>query len=135
MVAFNAKVPGPTTDMRTVAMDFSYGAAFGDELPEAYERLLLDAMVGDATLFMRRDEIEASWEFVTGVLEGWRESRLPRRSSRTRPAARGPRPRSCCSATETANGGACDPVRSTRGASRRRSPGCGSANRPASAAA
>ena len=77
MVVFNAKVPGPTTDMRTVAMDFSYGTAFGDELPEAYERLLLDAMIGDATLFMRRDEIEASWEFVTGVLEGWRAHRRP----------------------------------------------------------
>jgi glucose-6-phosphate 1-dehydrogenase len=77
MLAFNAKVPGPTTDLRTVAMDFSYGAAFGDELPEAYERLLLDAMVGDATLFMRRDEIEASWEFVTGVLEGWRSTGSP----------------------------------------------------------
>jgi glucose-6-phosphate 1-dehydrogenase len=77
MIAFNVKVPGPTTDMRTVAMDFSYGSAFGEELPEAYERLLLDAMVGDATLFMRRDEIEASWEFVTGVLEGWREAGSP----------------------------------------------------------
>jgi glucose-6-phosphate 1-dehydrogenase len=76
-VAFNAKVPGPSTDMRTVAMDFSYGSAFGDELPEAYERLLLDAMSGDATLFMRRDEIEASWEFVTGVLEGWRRTGTP----------------------------------------------------------
>jgi glucose-6-phosphate 1-dehydrogenase len=77
MLGFNAKVPGPTTDMRTVAMDFSYGSAFGDELPEAYERLLLDAMTGDATLFMRRDEIEASWEFVTGVLEGWSTSGAP----------------------------------------------------------
>jgi glucose-6-phosphate 1-dehydrogenase len=77
MVAFNAKVPGPTTDMHTVAMDFSYGTAFGDDLPEAYERLLLDAMTGDATLFMRRDEIEASWEFVTGVLEGWRSAGVP----------------------------------------------------------
>jgi glucose-6-phosphate 1-dehydrogenase len=76
-VAFNAKVPGPSTDMRTVAMDFSYGSAFGEELPEAYERLLLDAMSGDATLFMRRDEIEASWEFVTGVLEGWRRTGAP----------------------------------------------------------
>ncbi len=77
MVSFNAKVPGPTTDMRTVAMDFSYGTAFGDDLPEAYERLLLDAMTGDATLFMRRDEIEASWEFVTGVLEGWQRAGVP----------------------------------------------------------
>ena len=77
MLGFNAKVPGPTTDMRTVAMDFSYGAAFGDDLPDAYERLLLDAMVGDATLFMRRDEIEASWEFVTSVLEGWQGTGAP----------------------------------------------------------
>jgi len=77
MLAFNAKVPGPTTDLRTVAMDFSYGAAFGDELPDAYERLLLDAMVGDATLFMRRDEIESAWEFVTGVLDGWRQAGAP----------------------------------------------------------
>jgi glucose-6-phosphate 1-dehydrogenase len=77
MLAFNAKVPGPATDLRTVAMDFSYGAAFGEELPEAYERLLLDAMVGDATLFMRRDEIEASWGFVTGVLAGWRQTGQP----------------------------------------------------------
>ena len=52
-LGFNAKIPGPTTDMRTVAMDFAYGSAFADELPEAYERLLLDAMVGDSTLFMR----------------------------------------------------------------------------------
>jgi glucose-6-phosphate 1-dehydrogenase len=58
-------------------MDFSYGSAFGDELPDAYERLLLDAMVGDATLFMRRDEVEASWEFVTGVLDGWRNTGSP----------------------------------------------------------
>jgi glucose-6-phosphate 1-dehydrogenase len=77
MLAFNAKVPGPTTDMRTVAMDFSYGATFGDELPDAYERLLLDAMLGDATLFMRRDEIESAWEFVTGILEGWRTPGAP----------------------------------------------------------
>lgn len=77
MLAFNVKVPGPTTEMRTVAMDFSYGSAFGDELPDAYERLLLDAVNGDATLFMRRDEIEASWEFVTGVLEGWRGADPP----------------------------------------------------------
>ena len=77
MLGFNAKVPGPTTDMRTVAMDFSYGSAFAEELPEAYERLLLDAMGGDATLFMRRDEIEASWGFVTGILDGWGASGTP----------------------------------------------------------
>ena len=52
-------------------MDFRYGAAFGIEPPEAYERLLLDAMLGDSTLFTRRDEVEAQWEFITPILEGW----------------------------------------------------------------
>ena len=70
-LAFNAKIPGRASDMRTVAMDFAYGSAFADDLPEAYERLLLDAMVGDSTLFMRTDEVDSAWRFVTGVLEGW----------------------------------------------------------------
>jgi glucose-6-phosphate 1-dehydrogenase len=74
---FNAKVPGYTTDMRAVNMDFSYGSAFGEELPEAYERLLLDAMVGDSTLYMRKDEVDSAWGFVTEILDGWRERRGP----------------------------------------------------------
>jgi glucose-6-phosphate 1-dehydrogenase len=77
MVGFNTKVPGPTTSMRTVDMDFSYGSAFGDELPDAYERLLLDAMLGDSTLYMRQDEVDAAWGFVTGILDGWASAGRP----------------------------------------------------------
>ena len=67
----NAKIPGYTTQVRPVNMDFAYGSAFGDQTPEAYERLLLDCMVGDSTLYTRRDEIEASWTFITRILQGW----------------------------------------------------------------
>jgi glucose-6-phosphate 1-dehydrogenase len=76
-LAFNAKIPGRASDMRTVAMDFAYGSAFADDLPEAYERLLLDAMVGDSTLFMRTDEVDSAWRFVTGILEGWAQADAP----------------------------------------------------------
>jgi glucose-6-phosphate 1-dehydrogenase len=54
-------------------MDFDYGRSFHQALPEAYERLILDALRGDPTLFMRSDELEAAWEFVTPILESWRE--------------------------------------------------------------
>jgi glucose-6-phosphate 1-dehydrogenase len=76
-LAFNAKIPGYASDMRTVAMDFAYGSSFAEDLPEAYERLLLDAMVGDSTLFMRKDEVDSAWRLVTGILEGWAEARAP----------------------------------------------------------
>jgi glucose-6-phosphate 1-dehydrogenase len=52
-------------------MEFLYGQAFAQQLPEAYQRLLLDALRGDATLFTRADELEAAWEFVTPILEAW----------------------------------------------------------------
>jgi glucose-6-phosphate 1-dehydrogenase len=52
-------------------MDFRYGSSFGTEPPEAYERLLLDAMLGDSTLFARGDEVMASWRFCDRVLSGW----------------------------------------------------------------
>jgi glucose-6-phosphate 1-dehydrogenase len=52
-------------------MDFSYGATFGSNTPEAYERLLLDAMRGDATLFTRRDEIEEQWAYMEQILKSW----------------------------------------------------------------
>jgi glucose-6-phosphate 1-dehydrogenase len=70
---FAAKVPGATTDLRTVRMDFQYGAAFGEAGPDAYERLLLDAMLGDPTLFARRDEVETAWHLVQPILDGWAE--------------------------------------------------------------
>jgi glucose-6-phosphate 1-dehydrogenase len=58
-------------------MDFSYGAAFLEEAPEAYERLLLDAMVGDPTLFIRTDEVEQSWRVVEPVLAAWEDPAVP----------------------------------------------------------
>jgi glucose-6-phosphate 1-dehydrogenase len=54
-----------------VKMDFKYGSLFGSASPEAYERLLLDVMTGDATLFMRRDAVEAAWRWVMPVLDHW----------------------------------------------------------------
>jgi glucose-6-phosphate 1-dehydrogenase len=68
---FGAKVPGTDMQIRSVNMDFFYGSSFVREQPEAYERLLLDAMHGDSTLFTRRDEVEAAWTFVQGILDGW----------------------------------------------------------------
>jgi glucose-6-phosphate 1-dehydrogenase len=69
------KQPGPQVRIRPVKMNFRYGDAFARQSPEAYERLLLDVMAGDATLFMRRDEVEASWTWITNILEGWERSR------------------------------------------------------------
>jgi glucose-6-phosphate 1-dehydrogenase len=74
---FGAKVPGQAFRVRTVSMDFSYGAAFIEEPPEAYERLLLDAMIGDATLFIRTDEVEQAWRICEPVLSVWQERRAP----------------------------------------------------------
>jgi glucose-6-phosphate 1-dehydrogenase len=66
-----SKVPGPRVRIDPVDMDFCYSTAFGRTTPEAYERLLLDVLAGDATLFMRRDQVEASWAWVTPILERW----------------------------------------------------------------
>ncbi len=65
------KLPGPRVRIYPVKMDFRYGTTFGDQSPEAYERLLLDVMAGDATLFMRRDAVEVSWGWVGRILDGW----------------------------------------------------------------
>jgi glucose-6-phosphate 1-dehydrogenase len=70
---FHAKVPGISVRIRSVNMDFLYGASFAVQPPTAYETLLLDCLEGDSTLFARRDEIEAAWSLVTDVLDGWRE--------------------------------------------------------------
>ncbi|RME60303.1 MAG: glucose-6-phosphate dehydrogenase [Candidatus Dadabacteria bacterium] len=67
----NSKAPGVEVKMRSIIMDFSYGASFGLRLPDAYERLLLDAMRRDPTLFTRSDEIEEAWEFLQPLLELW----------------------------------------------------------------
>jgi len=79
MLNFNAKVPGFSLDMRPVNMDFSYGSSFADDPAEAYERLLLDAFLGDATLYTRADEVEAAWAFVDSIRESWQEARPPMR--------------------------------------------------------
>jgi len=68
---FSAKVPGPHVDIRNVSMDFQYGSSFLKPSAEAYERLLLDALLGDSTLFARWDEVERGWEIVDELLQLW----------------------------------------------------------------
>ncbi len=68
---FAAKIPGAARNLSDVDMNFSYSEAFGIEPPEAYERLLADCMVGDSTLFIRRDEVEASWRIVDSITNAW----------------------------------------------------------------
>ena len=67
-----AKLPGQAIQIRPVQMDFQYGSSFGKRSPEAYERLLLDAMLGDPTLFARGDFVDLSWELVTPIIDAWR---------------------------------------------------------------
>ncbi|HWQ14762.1 MAG TPA: glucose-6-phosphate dehydrogenase [Roseiflexaceae bacterium] len=74
---FDSKVPGQANQIRPVTMDFRYNASFGVESPEAYERLLLDAMLGDSTLFTRSDEVEASWSLITPIHQGWEDAPAP----------------------------------------------------------
>jgi glucose-6-phosphate 1-dehydrogenase len=68
---FNGKVPGTQVGVRPVRMHFSYNTEFGAYTPEAYERLLLEAAAGDATLFIRRDEVETAWQIVDSIRAGW----------------------------------------------------------------
>jgi len=70
---FGAKLPGQAMRIRWVNMDFRYGSSFGVKPPEAYERLLLDCMLGDSTLYARRDMVERGWEIVTPILEAWKK--------------------------------------------------------------
>jgi glucose-6-phosphate 1-dehydrogenase len=68
---FGAKIPGPSMNIGTVNMDFSYAEAFGKSSANGYERLLLDAMLGDGTLFAHRDGVEATWALMTPILQAW----------------------------------------------------------------
>ncbi len=72
-VSLGAKIPGPRMRIRPVNMEFRYGTSFLSESPEAYERLILDAMRGDATLFTRNDEIEALWGIIDPILTAWHQ--------------------------------------------------------------
>jgi glucose-6-phosphate 1-dehydrogenase len=74
-LAIAAKVPGLGVKLRTVHMDFVYGGAFHVEMPEAYERLILDAMRGDATLFTRADEVDEQWAIVDAIVAAWKRDR------------------------------------------------------------
>lgn len=67
----NCKVPGPTSPIQPVKMDFRYGSYFGQSPPEAYERLIWDCILGDSTLFARADEVEQSWKILTPILQYW----------------------------------------------------------------
>jgi glucose-6-phosphate 1-dehydrogenase len=78
MLRFAAKVPGLGLDVRTVNMDFDYGTSFAVDSPDAYETLILDALLGDASLFTRADEVEAAWSVVTPIIEGWATMPAPR---------------------------------------------------------
>lgn len=74
---FGAKVPGATFEVRDVLMDFSYGASFLQDSPDAYERLLLDAMIGDPTLFIRADEVDQAWRICDPILQAWQDPASP----------------------------------------------------------
>ncbi len=72
---FGSKVPGSAMEVRDVAMDFLYGEAFTESSPEAYERLILDVLIGDATLFPRNDEVEASWKVIDPLEDFWADQK------------------------------------------------------------
>ncbi|MEP0763622.1 MAG: glucose-6-phosphate dehydrogenase [Chloroflexota bacterium] len=87
---FEAKVPGSQQDTRSVDMEFHYRSSFGGgKLPDAYERLLLDALLGDASLFTRSDEIEAAWRLIDPILDG-RQGAEPPVVTRYAPGSMGP---------------------------------------------
>jgi glucose-6-phosphate 1-dehydrogenase len=73
---FGAKLPGPTTNIAQVEMDFSYADAFGKSSANGYERLLLDAMLGDGTLFAEREGVETTWALMTPILEAWKKQKM-----------------------------------------------------------
>jgi len=77
LLRFGAKVPGLGLNVRAVNMDFTYGSAFSVDSPDAYETLILDALLGDASLFTRADEVEEAWGVVTPIIESWLDEPPP----------------------------------------------------------
>jgi glucose-6-phosphate 1-dehydrogenase len=76
-VRFGSKVPGSAMEVRDVNMDFAYGESFTESSPEAYERLLLDVLIGDPPLFPRQEEVELSWKILDPIEEFWAEAAKP----------------------------------------------------------
>ena len=99
---FGSKVPGTAMEIRDVNMDFAYGGSFTESSPEAYERLILDVLLGDPPLFPRHEEVELSWKILDPILEHWAKQDAAARASRTptspAPGARRP-PTRCWPAT------------------------------------
>jgi glucose-6-phosphate 1-dehydrogenase len=79
-IRFGSKVPGPSMEVRDVNMDFSYGQAFTEASPEAYERLILDVLLGEPSLFPQDEEVELSWKILDPIEKAW-----ARRSSQPEP--------------------------------------------------
>ena len=103
MLRFGAKVPGLGIDIRNVTMDFTYGSAFQVDSPDAYETLILDVLLGDASLFTRADEVEEAWSIVDPIISPGRRCRRP--TSRTTRPARGARRRPTTCSPARADGG------------------------------
>jgi glucose-6-phosphate 1-dehydrogenase len=76
-LSFAAKVPGSPFRVRTQQLSFSYSRSFAERAPEAYERVLFDALLGDPTLFIREDEVEQAWRIVQPLIDAFREGRVP----------------------------------------------------------
>ncbi|MET0614736.1 MAG: glucose-6-phosphate dehydrogenase, partial [Thermoleophilaceae bacterium] len=76
-LSLGAKIPGSQMRIRPVNMEFLYGTSFLSQSPEAYERLIMDAMRGDPTLFTRNDEVEAQWRIIDPILESWERGKNP----------------------------------------------------------
>jgi glucose-6-phosphate 1-dehydrogenase len=72
---FSSKLPGSSMRVRPVTMDFRYGTSFGGYLADAYTRLILDCMLGDATLYARGDSVDVAWSLITPIHEGWESNR------------------------------------------------------------
>ncbi len=78
VLKFGAKVPGPDIAIRSVNMDFLYGASFDVQVADAYERLILDCLLGESTLFTREDEVQAQWTLVDSIIESWKQQPEPK---------------------------------------------------------
>ena len=101
---FGSKVPGTAMEIRDVNMDFAYGGSFTESSPEAYERLILDVLLGDPPLFPQHEEVELSWKILDPIVEYWAEHGQARTPTRPAPGARSP-PTRCWPATAGPGGG------------------------------